>query len=179
MDLHDFKSSRMYFEENLPEHVNRLLDTAANDYEVGNAEISLLRASFLKPDSLTVLVGIYRFYYYQHRFEDALAAADRAMQVSAALLNIEEDWKDLSLKIMGGAIYKSMSLVRFYLLTLKGAAYMNMRLGNMEIATEMLHKILELDSRDRLGASLLLQSAMRSQIGLVYSEGNSKAIASA
>ena len=80
MDLHEFKGGKMYFEESLSDVVKELLDGAADAYGEGDAEKPLLKAFYLSPHSLTVLVALYRYYYYQHRYEDALAAADRVIK---------------------------------------------------------------------------------------------------
>jgi hypothetical protein len=53
---------------------------------------------------------------------------------------------------------ESFTLVRFYLLAVKGAAFMNLRIGNIAEGVEMLNKVVEFDSNDRLGARALLQS---------------------
>jgi hypothetical protein len=53
-----------------------------------------------------------------------------------------------------------MTIVRFYLLALKGAAYLELRLGKEDNAVLRLKKILELDSEDRLGAKVLLNVAV-------------------
>jgi tetratricopeptide (TPR) repeat protein len=52
-----------------------------------------------------------------------------------------------------------VGLYRFYLLALKGAAYLQLRLEQIDEGIEMLEKILTLDSEDRLGTSLLLATA--------------------
>ena len=51
-----------------------------------------------------------------------------------------------------------MTLVRFYLLALKGAGELNLRLGNMDLGIQMLEKVVELDSEDRLGVTALLNT---------------------
>jgi hypothetical protein len=49
-------------------------------------------------------------------------------------------------------------MVRFYLLALKGAAYLNFRMGKIDEGVRMLNKVIELDSNDRLGAKALMQA---------------------
>jgi hypothetical protein len=51
---------------------------------------------------------------------------------------------------------QSMTLVRFYLLLLKGAGYLNLRLGKIDKGKTILEKVVELDTQDRLGALALL-----------------------
>ena len=179
MDLHDFKGQEMYFDEPLPQRVTDLLHKASEAYSSGQAELPLLKAYYLAPESLTVLVGLYRFYYYQHRFADALLTAEKAMETAANKIGLAEGWQDLTIAKLGPALLKSMGLVRFYLLTLKGAAYMNLRSGVLEQGIAMLRKVIELDNMDRLGARALLTTAMRNQIGLVTEFEGHKVSASA
>ena len=63
--------------------------------QTGDAELPLLKAYFLAPESLNVLVALNRFYYYQHRLEDALHATGKALAVIRPLIGFPEDWRDL------------------------------------------------------------------------------------
>ena len=47
-------------------------------------------------------------------------------------------------------------LPRFYLFTLKGYAYLQMRLGELEESRDAVMKLLELDPSDKIGAKVLL-----------------------
>ncbi len=158
MDLHDFYGDKMYFDEALPASVPALLNMASEAYSEGAAEEHLLKAYFTAPESLTVLVALYRYYYYQHRYETALTAAHRAMSVAAKRLGFTSTWESLDMEELGYGVLQSMMLVRFYLLSLKGAGYLNVRIGNMEEGTAMLEKVMALDSEDRLGVAPLLQT---------------------
>jgi tetratricopeptide (TPR) repeat protein len=157
MDLLDFEGEALYFEEPLSSPVSERLKQAADNYEQGTAELPLLQAYFLAPESLTVLVGLYRFYFYQHRYDETLIVAERAMTVAGKRLHFPTDWHDLTPDSVTPD--SPVSLVRFYLLALKGAAYLQLRLEQIDEGIEMLEKILALDSEDRLGASLLLATA--------------------
>ena len=48
-------------------------------------------------------------------------------------------------------------LPRFYLFTLKGYAYLQMRLGNLDEGRAAVMKLLELDPSDKVGARVLLE----------------------
>ena len=157
MDLHEFTGGEMYFNESISADVLELLAKASLSYEEGEAEKPLLQAQADAPESLTVLVALYRFYYYQHRYQDALNTATMAMSQVSKRLGFPDSWEYLNLTILGYGVMKSMTLVRFYLLTLKGSGYLNLRLGNMQAGIEILEKVVELDTKDRLGASTLLQ----------------------
>ena len=78
MDLLDFEAQGLYFEQPDVAGVEELIATASENYADGDAELSLLQAYFLAPESLNVLIALNRFYYYQHRLEDALAATTKS-----------------------------------------------------------------------------------------------------
>ena len=158
MDLHDFNNGKMYFEEDLSPEASLLLEMAASNYALNRTEPFLLKAYFLEPKSLTVIVALYRYYFYQHKHKDALRAAHRAMSLAADQTELSVPWQELTIKILGYSAMRSMALVRFYLLALKGAGYLNLRMGEWEEGIRMLEKVSELDQEDRLGAKSLLDT---------------------
>lgn len=156
MDLQDFEGQVMYFDEPLSKEVQALIDASSDGYSEGNAEAPLLKARELAPESLTVMVSLYRFYYYQHRLEDALAISHQVLSQVAPSLGFPQDWEKLTKVDLFNALQVSFTLVRFYLLALKGAAYLNLRLGRQDTAVRMLTQIVDFDTHDRLGAQALL-----------------------
>jgi tetratricopeptide (TPR) repeat protein len=156
MDLLDFDGEAMYFDEPPSPEVQRLLDEAAEHYGTDTAELALLRANFLAPDQLSVLVAMYRFFYYRHRYHEALLVADRAIRASAAQLGVDGDWRRLDDGDLGHAVQRSMAMTRFMLLALKGAGWLQMRLGDHKAALERFEKVAAFDSSDRLGMKELL-----------------------
>lgn len=156
MDLQDFDSAHLYFDEPLAPEVAARLAAAAEQYAEGGAEQPLLEAQALAPDDLTVLVGLYRFYYYQHRYEDALQIALRALEVVGPRLLLPASWSEIDADHLAVAAGRGIGLLRFYLLALKGAGYLSLRLGRFEQGKAMLVKVVELDTDNRLGARLLL-----------------------
>lgn len=157
MDLLDFEGQSLYFDEPMPEKVKTLLDEAAEAYGKTDSELLLLEAHLMAPENLTVLVALYRYYYYQHRLEHALIVSDRALRASGKLLEFPETWDALDIRYLAYGAMKSMGLVRFYLLCLKAAGYLNLRLRNNDEGLAMLNKVVELDESDRLGARLLIE----------------------
>ena len=157
MDLQDFEGQSMYFDEQTPEEVDALIQQASELYGEGNAEEPLLKAKELAPDNMLVLVALYRFYYYQHRLEEALDVAGQVMAVIAPSIDFPANWRDLTFRHLANGVLESFTKVRFYLLALKGAAYLNLRLGRRAEAVEMLNMVVEYDSHDRLGARSLLR----------------------
>ena len=151
MDLLDFNGEPMYFDDPVTPEVGRLLAYAAEHYGDPAAEHSLLRAYFLEPEHLTVVVALYRYFYYRRCYREALATAERAIRLAAARLDLPARWQDLSESDLGGSVLVSMSLTRFLLLALKGAGYLLLRLGEPVAALERFDKIAEIDTSDRLG----------------------------
>jgi tetratricopeptide (TPR) repeat protein len=159
MDMQDFEAGDLYFDEPLTDEASRCLDCAAEQYAEGRAERSLMRAYFLEPEHPMVLVALYRYFYYQHRLEEALMVAERVLVVFAKRLELPDNWREITELRIGSGVMISMALIRFYMLALKGAGYLEFRLGHYDSAIERLEKVAELDSRDRLGAKSLLNIA--------------------
>jgi len=159
MDLQDFQPQTMYFEEPLEDRVAALIELASVSYGEGDAEQPLLQARALAPASLTVMVALYRFYYYQHRLDDALQVAHDVMAEVGQAIGFPEHWQMITENHLINGLVESFITVRFYLLALKGAAFLQLRMGRRAEAVAMLNKVVEFDSKDRLGARTLLQMA--------------------
>jgi hypothetical protein len=159
MDLLDFDAGPLYFDDPMPPGVDALLRRAADSYAEGESEPLLLRAYFLAPQHLTVLVGLYRYYYYQHRLDDARVVAQRALAAAAERLAFPADWHLLDADHLGRGIQRSMGLVRFYLMALKAHAFLQLRTGDVGGGCAMLEKLAELDTLDRIGGRALLAVA--------------------
>lgn len=157
MDLLDFEAQGLYFEQPEAPAVTQLIAAAAENYGNGDAELSLLKAYFLAPESLNVLVALNRFYYYQHRLEDALSATDKALAVIRPVIAFPEDWRDLQAAHIDTAQAGLLTQVRLYLFTLKAIGFLNMRLGRLDLSQAIFEKLVELDSMDRIGAQGLLE----------------------
>jgi tetratricopeptide (TPR) repeat protein len=154
MDLLDFEAEGLYFEQADLAGVKELIAQAAEDYSNGNAEFPLLRAYFLAPESLNVLVALNRFYYYQHRLEDALSATYKALAVIRASIDFPEHWQDLQQQHLDDT--PNLTQVRLYLFTLKAVGFLNMRLHRLELSEQIFEKLISLDSKNRIGAQALL-----------------------
>ncbi|MDP2142704.1 MAG: hypothetical protein Q8J80_01115 [Gallionella sp.] len=157
MDLLDFDQTELYFDEPLALDVSRLLEDAADAYGSEAAESLLLRANLMAPQHLVVLVALYRYYFYQHRLEDALLVAESSLAVVGRRLEFPDTWVYLREANVGAGVMRSMGLVRFYLMVLKAAGYINLRLGHIETGKAMLEKLVQLDSHDRIGGKALLE----------------------
>ncbi|MES9813444.1 MAG: hypothetical protein ABW161_11250 [Candidatus Thiodiazotropha sp.] len=170
MDMLDFESDSLYFDEPLHDEAKACLERAAESYGEMLSEASLMRAYFLEPEHPMVLVALYRYFYYQHRVEDALLVAERVLQVFSKRLGLPGDWHNLTEMQIGNGVMVSMAMIRFYMLALKGAGYLELRLGEYESAMARLNKVVELDSKDRLGAQASLdvaREALKNESGKV------------
>jgi tetratricopeptide (TPR) repeat protein len=161
MDLLDFEAQGLYFEQPDVAGVKELIATAAENYAGGDAELSLLQAYFLAPESLNVLVALNRFYYYQHRLEEALAATTKALVVIRPTIAFPEDWQDVQINHITEAPADLLTNVRLYLFTLKAIGFLNMRLENLDLSQAIFEKLVELDSKDRIGAQGLLELVVK------------------
>ena len=162
-DFLDIGDEALYFDEAPVAETEALIAEASDLYGEPEAETRLLRAYFLAPEQLSVLVALYRYYFYQHRLDDTLIVADKALAVSARRLAIDPDWRTLTPTIVKEAGTRNMGLLRFYLLALKGTTVVLLRLGRIVEARERLEKMLSLDDKDHLGAAALLAVVREAQ----------------
>lgn len=118
------------------------------------AEAHLLCAFALAPEHPATHIGLYRFYFYRNRLEESLAVGLRCLAFAARLNGLAADWRDVR---AGQAAFDDFAAVlpRFYLFTLKGCAYLSLRLGRFDQGAALLDKLAELDSTDKLGGSVL------------------------
>ncbi len=163
MDLLDFEAQGLYFENQDAPEVENMIATAAENYASGEAELPLLRAYFLAPHSLNVLVALNRFYYYQHRLEDALAATLKALAVIRPLIDFPEDWRELQPHHISETPTNLLTQVRLYLFTLKAIGFLNMRLELLDVSKSIFEKLVDLDGKDRIGAKGLLELVIQRQ----------------
>ncbi|MEI6336510.1 MAG: hypothetical protein WCS87_18280 [Methylococcaceae bacterium] len=161
MDLLDFEAQGLYFDEPDTEGVKEMIATAAENYATGDAELPLLKAYFLAPESLNVLVALNRFYYYQHRLEEALCATLKALAVIRPLIAFPDDWRELQQSHITNAPADLLTQVRLYLFTLKAVGFLNMRLNNLDVSQHIFEKLVGLDSKDRIGAKGLLELVVK------------------
>ena len=160
-DLLDFEGTALYFDEPLATDVEQLIAAAGDEQDPSRAEMLLLRASIAAPDHLSVIVALYRTYYFRQRLEDALQQAERGMAVCAERLGFPADWRDVMPAHVAQGAARSMPTTRFYLWALHGAGYLLMRLGRLTEALVCLDKLCALDLHDRLGGAELAHLARK------------------
>jgi tetratricopeptide (TPR) repeat protein len=140
----------------LPETAEQHLRLAASSYHDDCvSEAHLWRAQAEAPDHPAVLIGLYRFYFYKGRLDEALAVARTCLQKAAQDNGLPADWREVRRADADFGDFGAI-LPRFYLFTLKGYAYLNMRLGNIAEGRAAVDKLLDLDPGDKVGAKVLL-----------------------
>ncbi len=140
----------------LSEAAERHLRLAASSYrDEDAAESHLWQAKAAAPDHPAVLIGLYRFYFYKNRLTEALSIARACLEKAAKDNELSPNWREVRATDAEFADFDSV-LPRFYLFTLKGYAYLNMRLGNIEEGRTAVAKLLELDPGGKIGAKVLL-----------------------
>src|SRR5208283_4942868 len=142
--------------EGLPAEAEEFLDLASKTYaDSETAERYLRQAQQWAPDHAAVLIGLYRFYFYKGRLREALEIANRCLEKATRENNMPRDWRRARAQDAVFDRYDEM-LPRFFLFTLKGYAYLQMRLGALDESRVALAKLLELDPSDKIGAKVLL-----------------------
>jgi tetratricopeptide (TPR) repeat protein len=157
MDLLSFDAEPLFFDDPPTEEVVQLLQQAADHYGDEQAEIDLQRAYHLAPNHIMVLVATFRYHVYQQHFFEAIDISQQAREVIRQKLELPHDWRTLSEDVLFSGHEKNIVMIRFYLLCLKGEAYLYARTGEREKATALLKKVIERDSKDYLGATVLLK----------------------
>jgi len=140
----------------LPSEAEQHLWQAGLSYHLDDiAEKHLRDAEALAPGHAAVLIGLYRFYFYKGRLAEALDVAERCLLKAAEVNDLSADWRLVRAADAAFSRYESI-LPRFFLFSLKGYAYLQMRLGRMEEGRLAVMKLLELDPSDKIGAQVLL-----------------------
>lgn len=119
------------------------------------AERHLHEAQALAPGHAAVLIGLYRFYFYKGRLAEALQVANFCLEKATRENGLSPDWRDVGPADAPFSRYEEI-LPRFFMFTLKGYAYLQMRLGNLDEGRTAVAKLLELDPSDKIGAKVLL-----------------------
>ncbi len=114
------------------------------------ALLLLERARSAAPRHPAPLIALYRFYFYAHRWSQARAVGVDAMAIARTVLGPDfGDWPPSDDAVRHDAA------VRFYLFALKGLAYLNLRLNDMDETRMLLGELRRLDPQDHVGGGLL------------------------
>ncbi|MDE8652220.1 hypothetical protein [Novosphingobium album (ex Liu et al. 2023)] len=141
----------------LPAEARAHLDRAAERYHLTDvAETHLFAAERIAPDHAAVLIALYRFYFYKGRLAEALDVARACVEKAMRLNVLGEHWRRVAPDDAPFGEWEAL-LPRFFLFSLKGYAYLSLRLGKLAEGREAAEKLLELDPRDRIGAKVLIE----------------------
>lgn len=163
MDLLEFDAKELYFEQQDTQEVQELIKFASELYGSGEAELPLLKAYLRAPESLNVLVSLNRFYYYQHRLDEALLISEKALKLIQYDINFPEDWQQLEARHITEAPKDLLTRIRLYLFTLKSIGFLNMRMENLTLSRSIFEKLITLDVKDRIGVQGLLELVVQRQ----------------
>lgn len=143
----------------LAPEVEALLRQSANLRQQPKQALALLeQARELAPSHPVPLIALYRFHFFGHELVRAREVGAEACKVARAVLGPRLDEQKPSLEAT-----RFDAAVRFYLFTLKGLAYLNLRLGDYTQARSFLDELRRLDPDDRVGAAVLEQVLGRRQ----------------
>lgn len=124
-----------------------------------DAQALLLEACAMAPLHPAPLIALYRFHFYGHRLSEARLVARDALEISRKALGPafgEQPPSDDDARFNAA--------VRFHLFSLKGHAYLSMRLGDFESARADLEELRRLDVEDRVGGAVLAQVLARKDL---------------
>ena len=127
------------------------------------AMAALMRAQALAPEHPAVLIALYRHHFYGHRLGPARDVARRALVAGATALGLPACWREVPPQPLAGA--RDEPVTRFYLFTLKGYAYLSLRLGDDTEARDALALLRHLDPDDRVGGALVEAVRQRALVG--------------
>jgi tetratricopeptide (TPR) repeat protein len=146
----------------LSPQVNALITQAGLLRHLPQEALPLLeQARAAAPRHPAPLIALYRFYFYGHQLAQARAIGEDALAIARTALG--PNFGDVP---PGDEATLGDVAVRFYLFTLKGLAYLNMRLGEMDEATLMLKELRRLDPQDHVGGALLFHVLTRHEKGV-------------
>ncbi len=141
----------------LPEVQDLLARAGACRNDVQQAEALLDEAEALAAGHPAVLIARYRFHFYGHRLAQAREVAVQAMSLARQALKREVVGQvDISPGLSDEQL-RFDAAVRFYLFSLKGYAYLCLRLGDLDTARLALTELQRLDPLDRLGGAVLAE----------------------
>ncbi len=120
----------------------------------------LEQAQAAAPRHPAPLIALYRFYFYGHQLEKARAVGEDALAIARTALG-----PDFGDEPPPAQATRHDAAVRFYLFALKGLAYLNIRLGAMDEAYDLLKELRRLDPDDHVGGAVLLHVLLRHRNG--------------
>ena len=123
------------------------------------AERLLLDARTMLPERLEILVALYKMYAYSNRFDESMVLIDEVLRRAAGLGDFPTDWNLLCHDSANWG--EATGAVRFYLYSMKAKGFVLLRKAEVTQAYAVLKKLCELDRKDLVGGSVVLDMAER------------------
>lgn len=124
------------------------------------AQALLEQARAAAPGHPAPLIALYRFHFYAHRLSEARAVGEAALGLADRVLGGRFDTARPTREEA-----RHDAAVRFYLFTLKGLAYLDLRLGELARARMALARLRRLDPEDHIGGAVLMHVLTRHEAG--------------
>lgn len=140
----------------LPAATAALMLAAAETYDDQQAEQLLLQAQQQSPDYFAVYLGLYKFYFYRQRFQQAEFWMRSGIALAARIGEFAEDAHGEDARF---AVEPLPNAERFYLFSHKALAFTLLRQFRGEEARALLNRLARLDPKDRVGAGLIRAAA--------------------
>ena len=118
------------------------------------SEAALLQALEMAPEDEQVRLGAYRFYFYNHRYAEALPHAEALIASAARRLNCPTDWR--AVRPEDAPFTEAEFAPGMLLQCLIAWGYCHLRLGDMDEARAAMAQCALLDPTDRFGAAAIL-----------------------
>jgi hypothetical protein len=149
---------RVYFARDIKPEVNACLQQAvacADDFE--KARALLHQAKEMDPDQLEVYTALYKFYFYRGYLDEAELVTVESLARAAQQGGFKRDFGQLTPKCTDWQVQGGPA--RAFLYSLKALAFIRLRKDDRTGALAVLDKLQELDPRDQVGGSVILELA--------------------
>jgi tetratricopeptide (TPR) repeat protein len=129
----------------IPEDVKYLLMKASDCWENTTESQKYVNEALKKSeDNLDVLVGAYRYFFYQSNVLMALQIAEKVIHKIEQDENLPQDWEQLQL-ILASRKYEPK--IRLYLNAYASTGLILAKLGNIEAAKVVTQRVKEIDEK--------------------------------
>ncbi|MEM5461292.1 hypothetical protein B0G80_1399 [Paraburkholderia sp. BL6669N2] len=119
----------------------------------------LWSVTLTSPQSLAAYHLLYKFHAGRCELDEAEHAAHLGLRAAAHAAGLNEDWQMVQ---AGDANFHAPGPARFWLFTLKALAFIGLRRGERETATQLITQLRQLDPADHLGFGVVEALLQRS-----------------
>jgi hypothetical protein len=138
-----------------PEAARALRSAALCWHREAEAEAHLNHAMELAGGHVAVLIALYRYRLYQHRFQEAREAAGHCLAAAARRAGLAPEFSDVTAAHADFA--GTDPDVRFWLFTLQAYGYVSLCAGFAAEGRRALDRLVVLDTNDQTKTRVLLQ----------------------